>query len=68
LDARGEDDEPIKLDPKLAIAYANRGLVYESKGERENALADFEHALAIDPKLQRALAGRERLRSGAAAR
>jgi hypothetical protein len=52
--------EQIGLAPNLAIAYANRGLAREGADE---ALADFEKALAIEPKLDPALEGRVRIQS-----
>jgi tetratricopeptide (TPR) repeat protein len=33
----------------LAVAYQNRGVGYFRKGQDEQALADFEHAITLDP-------------------
>ena len=51
----------LSIDPKLAVAYANRALAYEGKKDAARALADFEKALEIDPNLERAIEGRARL-------
>jgi len=34
-----------------AIAYTNRGHAYQNKGEVDRAFADFDKAIALDPKL-----------------
>jgi tetratricopeptide (TPR) repeat protein len=53
--ARGEDDraiadytQAIEIYPKLAQAYAKRGVAYEAIGRREEAIADYRRAVAID--------------------
>jgi tetratricopeptide (TPR) repeat protein len=43
--------EAIRLDPKLAMAYCNRGVAYGSKGEYDKAIADCTEAIRLDPKL-----------------
>jgi len=35
-------NEAIRLDPKSAYSYANRGLLYEKSGDVEKARGDFE--------------------------
>lgn len=42
-------NEAIRIDPKLASAYVNRGVAYDQKGDLRRALADYEAALAIEP-------------------
>ena len=42
--------EAIRLDPKYAIAYSNRGLAYRDKGEHDRAIADYTEAIRLDPK------------------
>ena len=42
-------DEAIKLDPKNAEAYFDRGLIYGGLGESEMELADFSTTIALDP-------------------
>ncbi len=41
--------EAIDIDPYLATAYANRGLHYKNMGNYDDALADFNMALEINP-------------------
>lgn len=40
----------IKLKPKYAFAYNNRGLAYADIKRYEEALADYTQAIALDPK------------------
>ena len=42
--------EAIRLDPKLAIAYYERGLVYQKKGEKAKADKDFAQAKKLGYK------------------
>ncbi len=42
--------EAIRLDPKDADAYFNRGRAYEKKGETERARADFDQAKILGYK------------------
>jgi tetratricopeptide (TPR) repeat protein len=44
--------------PTIAAAYAVRGTSYRRQGEREQAQADFNKALELDPKNTFALSGR----------
>ncbi len=53
-----EFDEAVRLDPKYAQAYIDRGLAYSRKGDPDRALADYNEALRLDPKLALAYAGR----------
>jgi Tfp pilus assembly protein PilF len=56
------DDEPekameecnlaIQMARDNAIAYNYRGLIYDELGQRENALADFQAALRLDPEME----------------
>jgi tetratricopeptide (TPR) repeat protein len=41
--------QALKLDPKYALAYSNRGFAYEQKGQKTLAIQDYEKALAIAP-------------------
>ena len=43
--------EAIRLDPKDAKAYYNRGVAYGEKGERDKAIADFTEAIRLNPKM-----------------
>jgi len=42
--------EAIRLNPKYATAYNNRGLGYKQKGDYDRAIADFNDAIRLDPK------------------
>ena len=37
----------IELEPKLAVAYADRGLAYSALGEPELAAKDWQMALSL---------------------
>lgn len=47
-------------DQRLAEVYYNRGYMYQRSGNNANAIADYEEALRLDPKIPDA---RERLDS-----
>ena len=51
----------IQLNPVYALAYNNRGYVYEARGDKRAAAADFRRALALDPALVGAKNGLKRL-------
>ena len=42
--------EAIRLNPKLAQAYYNRGMIYRKKGDHDKAIADFTEAIRLNPK------------------
>jgi tetratricopeptide (TPR) repeat protein len=42
--------EAIRLAPKCAEAYTNRGISYYEKGEQDKAIADYTEAIRLDPK------------------
>src|SRR3954470_16739417 len=44
-------NESIRLDPKVAVAYHNRGQNFSGRGELVRAIADFDAAIRLDPKL-----------------
>jgi tetratricopeptide (TPR) repeat protein len=48
----------IRLDPKEATAYNNRGSCYGAKGAYDKAIADFSEAIRLDPKYARAYSNR----------
>ena len=50
-----------QIDPKFAVAFANRGDVYAKKGEKEKAIAEYRQALAIEPDNDVALGGLKKL-------
>lgn len=59
--ALADADRAIKKNPKDARAYALRGFVHIRRGEWERALGDFRKSFSIDPELEAAHQGFERL-------
>ena len=51
----------VTLNPIYALAYNNRGYVYEAQGRKDDAIADFQTALLLDPSLIGARDGLKRL-------
>lgn len=49
--ALSECDLAIQMTPDLAIAYNQRGLIYDELGEKEKAIVDFQTALRLDPEM-----------------
>lgn len=43
--------EAIRLDPTFEIAYYNRGLAYQAKGDLEHAISDYNEALRLGVKV-----------------
>ena len=43
--------EAIRLDPKNAETYSNRGWAYNRKGDHDTAIADCTEAIRLDPKM-----------------
>ena len=53
--------EAVRLAPgRLPPAHANLGMLYLSRGQNDQALAEFRLALAIDPNFAPARAGLQR--------
>jgi tetratricopeptide (TPR) repeat protein len=50
--------EAIRLDPKSAPAFVNRGLAYVDKGDNDRAITDHNEAIRLDPKNALAFASR----------
>lgn len=48
-EAVGYLDEAIRLEPKNAESYYNRGLLYGVLGDSESELADFSTTIMLDP-------------------
>ncbi len=51
-------DETIKLNPRDAIPFTNRGNAYREKGRFDRALEDYNSAIEINPKWTNAYFGR----------
>ncbi|MFL6601714.1 MAG: tetratricopeptide repeat protein, partial [Steroidobacteraceae bacterium] len=45
-----ELDKALQLNPKAAMALADRGMAYQWKGDIDRAKADFDAAFEIDPR------------------
>src|SRR6516165_10776331 len=41
--------DAMRLDPKSALAFTNRGVAYVRKGDMDRAIADFSEAIRLDP-------------------
>ena len=46
--------EAIRLDPKYAEAYDNRGFNHGAKGDFDKEIADFAEAIRLNPQLANA--------------
>ena len=42
-------NQELKRNPTAAV-YNNRGMIWNEKGEQENAIADYSEAIRLDPK------------------
>ena len=41
--------QTIRREPNNAVAYNNRGIAYNRKGDTDRAIADLSQAIKIDP-------------------
>ena len=46
---RPQDSDAIVLDPANALPYSNRGVIYEERGQRDEAIAQYVKAAELDP-------------------
>jgi Tfp pilus assembly protein PilF len=53
----------IELDEDFALAYANRAITLERLGQTTAAAVDYRRALSLDPSLQQAHDGLERMKA-----
>ncbi len=51
-------EEEVKLHPKSAVAYLERGNAHLNDSDIELAMQDFDQAIACDPRCTRAYIGR----------
>jgi tetratricopeptide (TPR) repeat protein len=51
-------DQAIRLDPKLALAYNNRGFVHHRLGDHKSAIIDYDQAIRLNPKYSEAYSNR----------
>jgi TIR domain-containing protein/tetratricopeptide repeat protein len=56
--ALSDYDDAIARDPRLVMAFNNRGNIYRDLGQYDRALADYDRALALDPNKPDPLASR----------
>ena len=56
--AMADFNETIRLDPKHALAFRRRGVIYAKKGDYDRAIADYNEAIRLDPKYALALCNR----------
>ena len=47
--ALSDAEEAVRLDPLMAMAWSERGVARDGKGDLEGALADFDRALTLGP-------------------
>ena len=51
-------DEAIRLDPKDASSFNNRGAVWREKGDFDHAIADFDRAIELNSKVANSYSNR----------
>jgi tetratricopeptide (TPR) repeat protein len=51
-DDKAMDDytQAIRIDPRYAVAYINRGLIFYRKDDMDSAIADYTRSIEINPK------------------
>jgi tetratricopeptide (TPR) repeat protein len=62
--AVGMYTQAVAADPYLSVAYLHRGVAHRGLGEFEQALADIDQALTLNPNDGRAYAERARAKLG----
>jgi len=54
-EARAEFLEAIKINPRYALAYLNRGLSRLAQGSEDEAERDFHRCIELDDRLKRSV-------------
>ena len=54
----------LKLDGRIAESWANQGLIYERRGEKDKAAKSYAEAVRLDPNYAPAREGLARVRAG----
>jgi tetratricopeptide (TPR) repeat protein len=52
--ALSDYNQALNINPRLALAYSNRGVLYRQQGKSDLALSDYNQALNINPRLAEA--------------
>jgi tetratricopeptide (TPR) repeat protein len=50
--------QAIRLNPKYAAPYYNRGIAWSDKGDLDRAIADYDQAIRLNPKHEHAYVNR----------
>ena len=45
-------NQAIRLDPKFAVAYVQRGILYSEQKDYPRAISDYQQAIQADPQMQ----------------
>lgn len=51
IEALQEFNLVVEMNPELAAAFANRGILYDRLGEHKKALADYKKAIELDEEI-----------------
>jgi len=43
-------NKALEIEPRNALVYYNRGIVYYDKGQYDQAISDYNKALEINPR------------------
>ncbi|NCQ98028.1 MAG: tetratricopeptide repeat protein [Microcystis aeruginosa L211-101] len=52
--ALSDYNQALNINPRLALAYYNRGNLYKEQGKPDLALSDYNQAININPRLAEA--------------
>ena len=62
-EAVADYDRLVRIEPKNADAYNNRGYAHQQNGDRVKAIADYRRALTLNPGHVQARANFEALKA-----